>query len=306
MIHTNNQIPLVSFVIPTHNRSEVLAQCLESCINQTYKNIEIIVINDNSEDSTEEILKEFNSKYKFLKYYNSPGKGASAARNLGIEKALGKYIAFMDDDDICEPFRIEEQMKPIFESNYKYNFIVSGFYIVNSEGKRIETINYLKPLESIGFTVRWLVGKNLLIKAGGFDSQQPNLEEVELFWRLRGLANIYFSKKTVVIVTDSSVSLTKDHSRMIDGIVRLLQLHGNKMNDFEKNHWRIILCKKYAAQGNWVNFRSNFKQVNKLKFPISSFLLYLAFRLKNLSLLKIQSRISAYNLKVHSYIKRFF
>src|SRR4030065_1331111 len=205
----NNKIPLVSFVIPTHNRANVLRDCLESVVNQTYKNIEVVVVNDNSTDNTLKILEEYQNKHDFFRFFNNDGKGVSAARNLGSRMAKGDYIAFMDDDDICELFRIEEQMKPIFESKFEYNFIISSFSIVSPTGQIKKVYDHLLKTDSIGFTVRWLVKKDLLLQTGGFDLDQPNLEEVELFFRLKEISKIYFSTIPVVKVRESLVSLTK-------------------------------------------------------------------------------------------------
>jgi glycosyltransferase involved in cell wall biosynthesis len=296
--------PLVSIVIPTHNRAHILKECLESVVRQTYDNIEVVVVNDNSTDNTEEILKEYASLYNFFKYYQSSGIGGNAARNLGVKKAAGDYIAFMDDDDICELFRIEAQMKPILESSYKYNFVISSFYIFNSQGKKIEQVDFLKPLDSVGFTVRWLIKKSIIEKAGGFDTRQPALQDVEFFWRLKEYSNIYFSPQTVVRVRDSSISITKDHSKMINAISRLLELHGSKMRPYERNYWTINLCKKYAYQNDWDNYRLSFKKLNKIKMPVSAIMLFFIYQLKNTFLIKVHSKLLYKSFRLKNFFKR--
>lgn len=288
-----NNLPLVSFVIPTRDRADVLKDCLESVINQTYKNIEVIVVNDNSTDSTLETLKKYSSKYPFVKYFNSDGNGVGAARNLGIEKASGEYIAFMDDDDICELHRIESQMKPIFDSNYKYNFIISSFTVLSESGEVKEIYDYLLKTESIGFTVRWLVKRDILLKAGGFDLQQPNIEEVELFFRLREVSKIYFSTVPVVKVRSSQISLTKDKSKMVEGIKRLLELHSSKMGLYEKNSWLIKLCRTFIELNDHQNFNKYYVQIEKGKLGLYKLLIMLGFRTHSLVLPKIYERINS-------------
>lgn len=283
--------PLVSFVIPTHNRAAVLKDCLESVVNQTYNNLEVLVIDDNSTDNTLEILEAYKSKYSFFKYFKNTGNGGNAARNLGIELAKGDYIAFMDDDDICELYRIEKQMKAVFESNYEYNFIVSGFTVFNSTGKTTEVIDYLKPMQSLGFTVRWLVKKKLLTETGGFDLEQPALQDVEFFWRLKKKAKIFFIKEPLIKVRDSQISITKDQNKMIRAIIRLLDLHSDKMSKREKNLWLITLCKKYSYINDWNNYKLSLKKLNKSNTPLTSiFLLVTLFTKKN-KLLKFHSRL---------------
>jgi glycosyltransferase involved in cell wall biosynthesis len=297
----NTCSPMVSFVIPTYNRANVISKCFDSVVNQTYKNIEIVVINDKSTDNTTDILKEYCRRYSFFRYYTNDGKGPSSARNMGIEKAKGEYIAFMDDDDLCESFRIEEQMQPVIESNFKYDFIISRFYAYDSEGKKPRITDYPRSIDSIGFTQRWLVKKDLLLECGGFDAEQPNLEEIELFWRLKNIAKIYFQPKPVVKVSNLPVSLTKDNSKMISGILRLLKLHGNKMSNFEKNIWLITLFKKYALMDQWEESGKYFTSINKLRVPFSSIFLYIAYLLKDSYLLSIHSRLQREYFKFRDF-----
>jgi len=300
----HSELPLVTFVIPTHNRAHILRDCLESVVNQTYKNIEVVAVNDNSSDNTEEILSEYSLRYNYFKFFKSSGIGGNAARNFGVEKASGEYIAFMDDDDICELFRIEEQIKPVLQSNFKYDFVISSFYIFNADGKKIEQVDFLKPLDSIGFTVRWLVKKSLIEKAGGFDESQPALQDVEFFWRLKNYANIYFSPKIVVKVRNSSISVTKDHTKMINAIKRLLELHGNKMNEYERNYWLVNLCKKYAFQNDWEGYKSSFKRINKLRMPVSGMMLLLIYKLKNTFLIKVHSKMQIEAFRFKNFLKK--
>jgi len=101
------QIPLVSVVIPNFNNEPYLAECLESVIAQSYKGIEIIVVDDGSTDRSIEILDKYQSKIRVIR---SSHNGASVARNIGIEQSKGQFIAFMDSDDIWIIDKIEKQV----------------------------------------------------------------------------------------------------------------------------------------------------------------------------------------------------
>lgn len=94
--------PLVSIVIPVYNVEQYLKQCLDSVVNQSYPNIEVIAVNDGSTDNSLQILKEYETYYKNIRVYSQENKGQSVARNLGISKAKGKYIQFMDSDDYID------------------------------------------------------------------------------------------------------------------------------------------------------------------------------------------------------------
>ena len=91
--------PLISVIIPVYNMEKYLRECLDSVINQTLKDIEIICVDDGSTDNSLEILKEYAKKDKRLKVFTQKNKGAGAARNLGLTHATGEYLAFLDGDD---------------------------------------------------------------------------------------------------------------------------------------------------------------------------------------------------------------
>ena len=97
----------VSIVIPVYNVEKYIDECMNSAINQTLKEIEIIAINDGSTDSSLEKLKYYEQKYDFVKIINQENKGVSRARNLGLEAAKGEFIYFLDSDDYIELDSIE-------------------------------------------------------------------------------------------------------------------------------------------------------------------------------------------------------
>ena len=99
--------PLVSVVIPVYNCAEYIGECIDSVAEQTYDNIEIIVVNDGSKDGSENIIKDKRKRYHNILYYKQRNKGVSAARNLGIKKARGEYITFVDGDDLVGKYLVE-------------------------------------------------------------------------------------------------------------------------------------------------------------------------------------------------------
>ena len=106
--------PTVSVIIPTYNRAHLIGRAIQSVLNQTYRDFEIIVVDDGSADNTEEVVKSFYDKrIKYIKHKKN--KGAAATRNTGIKAARGKYIAFQDSDDEWLPEKLEKQMK-VFEN----------------------------------------------------------------------------------------------------------------------------------------------------------------------------------------------
>ena len=106
-----NKMEKVSIVIPVYNAEKYLRECLDSIINQTYENIEIIIINDGSKDSSLNICKEYAKEDSRIKLINQENIGVSKTRNKGIDVATGKYILFVDSDDYCELNMVEIAMK---------------------------------------------------------------------------------------------------------------------------------------------------------------------------------------------------
>ena len=92
-------MPKISVIVPVYNVEKYLEKCLTSLVNQTLKDIEIIVVNDGSPDNSQEIIDKYVKKYKQIKSYIKGNGGLSDARNYGIKKATGEYIAFVDSDD---------------------------------------------------------------------------------------------------------------------------------------------------------------------------------------------------------------
>ena len=105
-------MPTVSVVIPTFNREHYIGRALESVLNQTYTDYEIIIVDDGSTDRTEEIIRRYQETSGNIRYiHTTENKGAPAARNTGIREARGTYIAFQDSDDVVLVFFAESRIK---------------------------------------------------------------------------------------------------------------------------------------------------------------------------------------------------
>src|SRR5690554_326028 len=127
--------PLVSIIIPVYNGENFLKEAIESALNQTYKNIEIIVINDGSTDNTESIALSFGDK---IKYYKKSNGGVSSALNLGIEKMSGEYFSWLSHDDLYHKDKIYEQILIAKKNNYNENLIIGTHVeIINEDGDSI-------------------------------------------------------------------------------------------------------------------------------------------------------------------------
>ena len=118
------ELPLVSIVIPTYNRSSFLLQAVESILSQTWKNVEIVIVDDGSTDDTREVLAPYMGRIRYI--YQSNSGRPSCPRNVGIRNAAGKYIAFLDSDDIMDPRKIEMQVR-FLEKNPEVGMVFTDF-----------------------------------------------------------------------------------------------------------------------------------------------------------------------------------
>ena len=107
----------ISVIIPVYNVEQYLEKCLDSILNQTYKNIEIILVNDGSIDKSGLICDEYSRKYNNIKVFHKENGGVSSARNLGIDNATGQYLAFIDPDDYIDANMYEILVEKIVETN---------------------------------------------------------------------------------------------------------------------------------------------------------------------------------------------
>lgn len=128
---------LVSIIVPVYNSEKYIQRCIDSLINQTISNIEIILINDGSTDNSLKILNEYAKKDIRIKIIDKENGGVSSARNSGIEVARGRYISFVDADDWCE----ENMFELMYDMAEKHNcdIVTSGYSMDNVDGKNIST-----------------------------------------------------------------------------------------------------------------------------------------------------------------------
>lgn len=137
---------LVSVIIPVYNVEKYLKRCIDSVLNQSYKNLEIIIIDDGSKDKSSEICDNYKIKDKRVFVVNTKNKGLSEARNKGIEISKGEYISFIDSDDWVESTYIEKLMDLLLE--YKVDISICDFKKVYNEKIENKNYNYNEKIET--------------------------------------------------------------------------------------------------------------------------------------------------------------
>ena len=140
--------PLVSIITPVYNAERFLSDTIKSVQNQTYKNWEMLLVDDCSKDNSAQIIKEFQKYDDRIKYIKlEKNSGASVSRNTGIKNAKGRFIAFVDSDDIWKPEKLEVQVKYMLENNLgftftSYRYMKEDGELTNKVAKAPSKINY--------------------------------------------------------------------------------------------------------------------------------------------------------------------
>lgn len=182
--------PRVSVIIPTFNCDSYLPEAIDSVLAQTYQDFELIVVDDGSTDHTAEILQGYGDR---LRAFHQSNQGVAAARNHGIRKAYGEWIAFLDADDIFLPDKLAAQMQ-LAMTHSELGMIHSGWRRVDSQGKLLMVVEpwHQIPELTLESWLRWkpvlpsamLFRRYWLEQAGGFDPRFPPAEDTELVLRL--------------------------------------------------------------------------------------------------------------------------
>ena len=193
---------LVSAIITTHNRLHLLKEAINSVRNQTYSNIEILVVDDASTDGTKEYCEKL-SDVRYLYISPSESLGANHARNVGIENSNGYYVAFLDDDDLWLPTKIEKQVEAM-QMHLECDLCIGGFkeeridnnktliYVPPYYTHQTELLDISKSCLYAGyaFTSTMLIRKNVFSKTELFDENLQAYQEGELIIRLAQLSKI--------------------------------------------------------------------------------------------------------------------
>ncbi len=200
---------LVSVIIPTFNRLSFLQKAVDSVLKQTYRPMEVIIIDDGSEDSSYEMLKPFLttcSENISCRYFYQRNNGVSSARNLGLKQALGEYISFLDSDDLWDSRKIEIQMG-FMTSQSEYQVCYTDEIWIR-KGVRVNPKNIHQKYSGNIYThclplciispSSILMKRDIIDRIGLFDEDLPACEDYDYWLRLSSQYSIYFIKEKLI------------------------------------------------------------------------------------------------------------
>lgn len=244
----------VSVIIPIYNTEKYLQECLNSVLNQTYPEIEIIAVNDGSTDNSLEILKKYSNKIKIISKKNG---GTASALNAGINIASGEWIKPFDADNVLLPEAVEELVSEAKKIKDKTSTIlISNYYNINSKGETIDEViwpnyNEVDPFDlnvilldhKFGSSSSSLIHKSTIAKYGMFD-ETVGFEDYELWLRYCFLCNCRFHlvQKTLVKRRIHQSQITKARIRVslvLQDKIRKSIL--NKLNPADYTKYEIAL-----------------------------------------------------------------
>ena len=218
---------MISIIIPCFNSEQFIVRAIESVLKQTYKNYEIIVVDNNSSDNTTGIIYDYMkrcpNKIKVLHEYK---KGAPAARNKGLYEAKGEWIQFLDSDDELLPDKLKQQIEVadsseadvVTGSSYIYKVFNNKLY---KSLRKVESDDVWKGLltSKLGITSANLWKRKALLAVEGWDENKSSSQEYDLLFRmLKNNSNISFCPVplTIVHINPNSVSNSRNDSRIVE------------------------------------------------------------------------------------------
>lgn len=240
------ECPLVSIIIPVYN-DKLVVEAVKSVFNQTYSNIEVIVINDGSDAFVEEILNRYMNQ---IVYIYKKNKGAAAARNEGIALAKGKYIAFLDSDDLFLPDKIERQVR--FMMARKALFSYTGYKRMDlNTGKEISTINYNgsivkypEILSSCSIAMPTvMLNREILSDNKLFNENLHIAEDICAWIDISYKHNLFVIDEPFTIVRTDENSSAYNKNKLRIGILNIIN-HITRNEEYSKHEfecWQIIM-----------------------------------------------------------------
>jgi cellulose synthase/poly-beta-1,6-N-acetylglucosamine synthase-like glycosyltransferase len=201
-------MPKVSVIIPTYNRCGIISNAIDSVLAQTFKDYELIVVDDGSEDDTRSVVMKYGSD-KILYWYQE-NSGKSSARNNGIKKATGEYIAFLDSDDMFVPDKLRKQVD-FLDNNRDYGFVYSYANNVDEDGTLLDYHfagdlsgwiypNMLFIKNNLIATPTVMVKSSVIASVGGFDETMHICEDLDLWRRIARNHKVMQIKEPLSIV----------------------------------------------------------------------------------------------------------
>ena len=226
---------LVSVVIPSYNRAHCLEEAARSVLAQTYKNLELIIVDDGSTDDTPAVAQRLCQDAR-VRYIRQENAGACAARNHGVALAKGTYIAFHDSDDTWHPDKLEKQLQAM--QAYHPDIVICQMNQNRADGtvtvypKRIRAGFVSSRDDLFGIGTQTILARREVLAAVPFRPEMPRYQDLEWIYRALQQFTLYCVAEPLVEYTIGADSISKSSERMYQALVLLQQWHPKLRQSF--------------------------------------------------------------------------
>lgn len=277
----------VSVIIPTFKRSELLTNAIDSVINQSEKDIEIIIVSDGIDNKTQEVVNQLKKKDGRIKFYEYEiSKGGNFARNLGVRKSKSDLIAFLDDDDTWNVDKLKKQIK-VFNESKQIGLVYTGINQLYPEKKiNFSSVPVVKGDLSksilfknyIGTTSTVMMRKFLFDKVGGFDENLSAKQDYDLWIRVCQICEVSYVKSNEINYYNrtSSNQISVNVEKYERAHEYIIKKYKNLFDSLSKKEMNSILAINNKLLAN--KFNKNKKILKSLKYSMRSFLIEKNFR----------------------------
>ena len=286
----SNKNPLVSVIIPTYKRDvEILSRAINSILNQTYQNIEIVIVDDNAKESLEK-FRDANKKYLFslskghpnIKFtFNEKNLGGALSRNVGINMANGQYITFLDDDDLFLKDKVLHQINYMLANDLNCSFTDLSLFDENDKliDKRVRnditdfSKDYLLRYhltKTISSTETFMIDRQILLDIGGFDDAVTG-HEFYLMFKILNYSTLkigYFESDDIKAYRTSQECISNGPNKIKgeNAIYKFRKEHFDLLSHKERNY---VKCRHRAVIAN--AYRRQHKYLKALFYLVCSF-----------------------------------
>lgn len=247
---------LVSVVMPTYRRSDMLDRAIDSVLNQTYENIELLLVNDNipNDEYSQELIrriKKYENDSRFHLILQEKHVNGAVARNVGIKQAKGEYIAFLDDDDWWEPKKIEIQVAAMEQLSYEWGGVSCKYSLVNRNGETIgksadyidgniyiDILNLLTDVTTCSLLLRHIA----LDKAGYFDETLLRHQDFQLLVNFTSIYKLKLVKEYLLNIDVSDTQNRPDGKKLLEHKTRFFRSISPVFEMLPESEQKCIRC----------------------------------------------------------------
>ena len=228
-------LSLVSVIIPLYNREKTIQRSIDSVLNQTYTNIEVLVVDDASSDNSVQMLDKYEKDDRVKVFFQPQNRGANAARNRGIKEARGEYVAFQDSDDVWLPDKLEKQIRYMESENFHVSFCAferhygEAVQIVPNISEQLNSENIREKLKrrNIVGTPTLVIHKSVIPEVGVFDEEMPRLQDYEYVIRIAKKFDICIVHEPLVMEYELDDSISRNQKSLHQAYALLIKKHAD-------------------------------------------------------------------------------